>query len=330
MVDRRSLVCAAAAAAAGIAVLTSPLQAQTRYPERPITLLLPYAAGGGTDAIARVFAEKLAQKIGGSIVVENRPGAGGNLATDATSNARADGYTLMIGNQGPMVVNIHMFKNMRSDPEKTLEPIVLIADAGLVVVVSPKKYPFKTLKELVDELKKRPGELTYGSASNASASHLATLMLAHVTGIKARHVPYRGAAPAIGDLIGGHVDFMITTTPSVLGQIEGGTLTALAITSQKRSGVLPNLPTAVEAGVPGYVASAWYGLLGPKGLPADVKLKLETAAVDVLQTPELVKKLNEDGAMPSGMKSDAFRAFMAKERATWAEVIKAANLTLNE
>ncbi len=328
MFHRRSLL--SAAAAAGISILVSPLAAQTKYPERPITLLLPYAAGGGTDAIARVFAEKLAQKIGGSIVVENRPGAGGNIATDAASNAKPDGYTLLIGNQGPMVVNIHMFKNMRSDPEKTLEPIALIADAGLVVVVSPKKYPFKTLKELVDELKKRPGEMTYGSASNASASHLATLMLAHVSGIKARHVPYRGAAPAIGDLIGGHVDFMITTTPSVLGQIEGGTLTALAITSEKRSSVLPNLPTAVEAGVPGYVASAWYGLLGPKGLPADVKQKLETAAVEVLQTPELAAKLKDDGATPSGMKSDAFRAFMAKERATWAEVIKAANLTLSE
>lgn len=311
-------------------VHTSPLAAQTKYPERPITLLLPYAAGGGTDAIARVFAEKLGQKLGGSLVVENRPGAGGNLATDAASNARPDGYTLLIGNQGPMVVNIHMFKNMRSDPEKTLDPIALIADAGLVVVVNPKKYAFKTLKDLVDEVKAKPGSMTYGSASNASASHLATLMLAHVTGIKARHVPYRGAAPAIADLLGGHVDFMITTTPSVLGQIEGGTLTALAITSEKRSGALPNLPTAAEAGVPGYVASAWYGLLGPKGIPGDIRQKLETAAVEVLQTAELTAKLRDDGATPSGMKSEAFRAFMAKERQTWAEVIKAANLSLSE
>ena len=330
--SRHSLLVMSALAATSLAAmsLAVPAAAQTRYPERPVTLLLPYAAGGGTDAIARVFAEKLAQKLGGSIVVENRPGAGGNLATDAASNAKPDGYTLLIGNQGPMVVNIHLFKNMRSDPEKTLEPIALIADAGLVVVVNPKKHPFKTLKELVDEIKKRPGQMTYGSASNASASHLATLMLAHVTGVRARHVPYRGAAPAIGDLIGGHVDFMITTTPSVRGQIEGGTLTALAITSEKRSAILPSLPTAAEAGVPGFVASAWYGLLGPKGIPADIRQKLETAAIDVLQSPDLGAKLQEDGATPAGMKSDAFRAFMAKERATWAEVIKAANLTLSE
>ena len=315
----------------GHAALTqTQAQAQTKYPERPITLLLPYSAGGGTDAIARVFADKLGQKLGGSVVVENRPGAGGNLATDAASNAKPDGYTLLIGNQGPMVVNIHMFKTMKSDPEKTLEPICLIADAGLVVVVNPKKYPFKTLKELVDDVKANPGIRTYGSASNASASHLATLMLAHVTGIKARHVPYRGASPAINDLLGGHVNFMITTTPSVLGQIEGKTLTALAITSEKRAAALPDLPTAAEAGVPGYVASAWYGLLAPKGLPADVRQKLETAALDALQAPELSAKLKEDGAAPSGMKGEAFRAFMAKERANWAEVIKASGLTLNE
>ncbi len=322
-------------AAVGLAIsavfgAAEPSAAQSKYPERPITLILPYAAGGGTDAIARVFADKLAQKLGGSIVVENRPGAGGNIATDAAANAKPDGYTLLIGNQGPMVVNIHMFKTMKTDPEKALDPICLIADAGLVAVVNPKKYPFKTLKELVDEVKSKPGAMTYGSASNASASHIATLMLAHVTGIKARHVPYRGASPAINDLVGGHVDFMITTTPSVLGQIEGGTLTALAITSEKRSAVLPNVPTAGEAGVPGYVASAWYGLLAPKGIPAEIREKLETAAIDALQAPDLVKKLSEDGATPSGMKGEAFRAFMAKERATWAEVIKAANLSLSE
>ena len=326
MLSRRSLM--TSMGAAGLSLTAGPAWAQAKYPEKPITLLLPYAAGGGTDAIARVFADKLAQKLGGSIVVENRPGAGGNLATDAAANAKPDGYTLLIGNQGPMVVNIHMFKTMKTDPEKALEPICLIADAGLVVVVNPKKYPFKTMKELVDELKKRPGELTYGSASNASASDIATLMLAHVTGIKARHVPYRGAAPAINDVLGGHLDFMITTTPSVRGQIDGGTLTALAITSQKRAEVLPNLPTAVESGVAGYVASAWYGLLAPKGLPPEVRSRLETAAVEALQAPDLQKKLIEDGATPSGMKGEAFKAFMAKERATWAEVVKTAGLTL--
>jgi tripartite-type tricarboxylate transporter receptor subunit TctC len=326
MLDRRQLMLGAAGLAA-----SGPITAwaQDKFPSRPINFALPYAAGGGTDAIARAFADKLGQKIGGSVVVDNRPGAGGNIATDAVSAAAPDGYTLLMGNQGPMVVNIHMFKRMKNDPAQTLDPICLIADAGLVVVVNPKKYAFKTLGELLDEAKKRPGELNYGSASNGSASHLATLMLAHVTGIKARHVPYRGAAPAINDLLGNHIDFMITTTPSVLGQITGGTLTALAVTSEARVSVLPDVPTAIEAGVKGYVAAAWYGLLGPKGLPNDVRKMLEAAALDVLKSPDLVDKLKLDGAAPTGLGADAFAAFMAKERATWFEVIKAANLSLD-
>jgi len=328
MIDRRTLVGGALAAAGG--ALGGPALAQDKFPSRPVMLLLPYAAGGGTDAIARVFADQLAQKLGGSIVVENRPGAGGNIATDAASAARPDGYTLLIGNQGPMVVNIHMFKNMKSDPEKTLDPICLIADAGLVIVVNPKKLASKTLKDLVEEIRKRPGELNYGSAGNGSASHIATLMLTHVAGLKARHVPYRGAAPAINDLLGGHVDFMITTTPSVLGQITGGTLTALAVTSEKRVTVLPDVPTAAEAGVPGFAASAWYGLMAPKGIPEATRKQIEAAALAAIQVPELVARLKDDGAVPAGMPGEAFRAFMAKERARWGEVIKAAALTLEQ
>ena len=326
MLDRRQIIAVAGALAAS--TVSTASFAQEKYPSRPVNFILPYAAGGGTDAIARAFADKLGQKIGGTLVVDNRPGAGGNIATDTVSAAAADGYTLIMGNQGPMVVNIHMFKRMKNDPEKSLEPICLIADAGLVVVVNPQKYPFKTLGELIAELKKKPGELNYGSASNGSASHLATLMLSHVTGVKARHVPYRGASPAINDLLGNHIDFMITTTPSVLGQITGGTLTALAVTSEKRVSVLPNVPTAAEAGMPNFVAAAWYGLLAPKGLPVPVRQTLEAASLDALKAPELVEKLKLDGASPAGLGAEAFRSFMAKERATWAEVVKAANLSI--
>lgn len=326
MFDRRQFMVGAAA----ITAIGSPVaMAQEKYPTRPVNFVLPYAAGGGTDAIARTFADKLGQKLGGSVVVDNRPGAGGNIATDAVSAAAADGYTLLMGNQGPMVVNIHMFKRMKNDPAKSLDPICLIADAGLVVVVNPKKYPFRSVTELLDEIRKKPGELNYGSASNGSASHLATLMLLHVTGLKARHVPYRGASPAINDLLVNHIDFMITTTPSVLGQITGGTLTALAVTSDRRVSVLPEVPTAIEAGVKGYIAAAWYGLLGPKGLPADVRTSLETASLDILKSADLVDKLKLDGATPAGLGSEAFAAFMSKERETLGEVIKGANLSLD-
>ena len=304
-----------------------PAAAQDRYPSRLITLLLPYAAGGGTDAIARVFARALEERLGATIVVENRPGAGGNLATDAAAHAAPDGHTLLIGNQGPMVVNPHLYKTMKSDPERTLEPIAMIANAALVVVVGPA-LKVATLKELVEEARRRPGDLTYASASNASASHLAVLLLERAAGIRARHVAYRGASPALNDVVGGHVDFMITTIPSATGLIEGRKLTALAVTGTTRAAVLPDVPTAIEAGAAGYTASAWYGLLAPKGIAPGVRATLERAAGEALKSPELVARIRDDGAVPSDMRADAFRAFMAAERIRWGEVIRDAGITL--
>ena len=325
--DRRAFLLGASTAA----LLASPLQslAEDRYPSRPISLVLPYAAGGGTDAIARVFAKTLEEALGGTIVVENRPGAAGNIATDGVSAAKPDGYTLLIGNQGPMVVNPHLYKNMKSDPEQTLEPIMLIASAALVVVVGPS-LKLTTLPQLIEEAKRRPDALTYASASNASASHLATLLLERATGIKARHVAYRGAAPALTDVVGGHVDFMVTTIPSVTGLIAGGSVTALAVTGPARTVALPDVPTTIEAGVPGYTASAWYGLLAPKGLPAEIRAKLESSARAALQRPELMARIKDDGAAASGSGGAEFAAFMAAERKRWGEVIRDANITLNE
>ena len=234
------------------AAAATDASAQDAYPRRPINLILPYAAGGGTDAVARVFAKALEDKLGGAIVVENRPGAAGNIATDAVATAKPDGYTLLIGNQGPMVVNPDLTTTMRSDPERTLEPIILIANAALVVVVGPS-LKVETLAELVSAAKANPGKLTYASASNASASHLATLLLERAAGIKALHVAYRGASPALNDVVGGHIDFMVTTIPSTTGLIQGGRLRALAVTGTGRAVGLPGVPTAAEAGAPGAI-----------------------------------------------------------------------------
>ena len=205
----------------------------------------------------------------------------------------------------------------------------MIASASLVIVVGPSLQA-GTLAELVDEAKKRPGGLTYASASHASASHLATLLLERAADFRARHVAYRGAAPALSDVVGGHVDFMITTIPSATGLINGGKLKALAVTGATRAAVLPDVPTAGEAGLPGYVASAWYGLLAPKGLPAEIRARLETAAGEALQSPELLARLKDDGAQLSTLRADAFRAFMAAERTRWGDVIRDANITLKE
>jgi tripartite-type tricarboxylate transporter receptor subunit TctC len=292
------------------------------YPSKPVTLVVAYAAGGGTDAIARLFAAQFEKELGGRVIVDNRPGAAGNMGTDVAAKADPDGYTLLIGNQGPMVVNPHIF-NMRNDPAEALDPIAMIADAQLVVVVG-KRLPVKTLPELIEKAKAE--RLVYGSAGNVSASHVATLLFGQTAGIDLKHVPYKGAGPAVNDLVGGHIDFMVTTIPSVAGLIETGTLTALAVTGAQRFPGLPNVPTAIEAGLPGYTASAWYGVLGPKGIPEDVRTKIATAAAATLKNPEFLGKLANDGAVPSTLAGQAFADFMAAERARWGTVVKSADI----
>ncbi len=322
MLNRRS---ALALGAASLLAAPAPLTAQSRYPNKPITLIVSYAAGGGTDAVARIFAARLEKILDGRVLVENRPGAAANLGTEAVAAAAPDGYTLLIGNQGPMVVNPHLFKRLKADPATTLDPIALIADASLAVVVGPR-LPVATLPELVAAAKAKT--LVYGSASNASASHLAALLLGQVAGFEARHVPYRGAGPALNDLVGGHIDFMVTTIPSVTGLIEGKKVSALAVTGTSRFAGLPEVPTAIEAGLKDYTASAWYGLLGPRGLPAPIRAQLSQATRETLRDPTVVDRLKDDGATPADLEGQAFAEFMAKERARWGEIVRAANISL--
>lgn len=292
------------------------------YPSKPVTLVVAYAAGGGTDAIARVFAAQLEKELGGRVIVDNRPGAAGNIGTDVVANARPDGYTLLIGNQGPMVVNPHIF-DMRHDPAEALDPIAMIANASLVVVTGPR-LPVGTLPELLDKAKSQ--ELVYGSAGNASASHVATLLLAQTAGIEMKHVPYKGAGPAVNDLVGGHIDFMVTTVPSVIGLIQDGTLKALAVTGDQRFPGLPDVPTAQEAGLAGYTASAWYGVMGPKGIPDDIRAKIAAATAATLKDPGFLEKLANDGAVAADLEGQAFADFMAAERTRWGVVVEAADI----
>lgn len=313
-----------AALAFGVALLAAPgLPALAQdYPSKPVTLVVSYAAGGGTDAIARVFAARLEKALDGRVIVENRPGAAANIGTEVVAGAEADGYTLLVGNQGPMAVNPHLF-TLKHDPAEALDPIAMIADASLVVVVGPR-LPVKSMAEFLEKAK--AGELVYGSAGNASASHVATLLLGQTAGVKLKHVPYKGAGPAVNDLVGGHIDFMVTTIPSVIGLVGDGTLTALAVTGKERFAELPEVPTVAESGLPTYTASAWYGLLGPKGLPQDVRDKLAAATSETLSDPDFIAKLKNDGGVPSTLTGQAFADFMAAERARWGEVVKAADI----
>ncbi|GLK65691.1 tripartite tricarboxylate transporter substrate binding protein [Paracoccus kondratievae] len=308
-------------AAAALTLTSMPAMAQD-YPSKPVTLVVSYAAGGGTDAIARIFAARLETALGGRVIVENRPGAAANIGTDVVAKAQPDGYTLLIGNQGPMVVNPHIFR-LRNDPAETLDPIAMIADAQLVVVAGPS-LKVDSMQALLD--KARESQLVYGSAGNASASHVATLLLGQTAEVKLKHVPYKGAGPAINDLLGGHVDFMVTTVPSVIGLIQDGTLKALAVTGKDRFPGLPDVPTVAEAALPTYSATAWYGLLGPKGLPQEVRDKLAAATQEALADPAFIESLNKDGGVPSDLVGQDFAGFMAAERARWGEVVKAADI----
>ncbi|MBA4219803.1 Bug family tripartite tricarboxylate transporter substrate binding protein [Bosea vestrisii] len=326
-ITRRHL-CSLITATLASTCLPELAQAQAAFPDKPMKLLVPYAAGGGTDAIARLVAQGVGERLGQSLVVENNGSAGGNLATAQAAAAAPDGYTVLMANQGPMVVNPHLFKNVRVDPLTAFDPLTLISAAPLVVVVAPNS-PHKTLAELVGQAQKNPGKLTYGSAGNGSASHLATILLAQTAQFEAVHVPYRGAGPALTDLLAGNSDFMITTVPSVLGLIEGGKVKALAVTGKARAKLFPEVPSVAESGWPDYEATAWYGFVVPKGTPKDVAAKLRQATVETINSPLIRERLQNEGAEPIGNKPEEFAAMMEAESRRWAGIIKQARLAIN-
>ncbi len=315
MITRRT-----ALAAPGLLAVPGAARAQDAYPSRSLRMLVAYAPGGGTDLVARTLAQRLGTALGQACVVENRPGAGGNIATDEAARARPDGYTILMGNQGPMAVNPSLFRNLRSDPARTLDPVALVADAPLLLVAGPKSRA-NSVAELLAEIRAANGDLTYGSASNGSASHLAAALMLQTAGLEAIHVPFRGAAPALTDVVSGTLSFMITTLPSVMGLVNGGQLRAIATTGAARSPTLPNVPTIGET-LNGYTASAWYGILVPKGTPEPIRARLETAIMEGVTIPAVAERLREDGAEPARMNGAAFGTYMASERTRWAEVIR--------
>jgi len=299
--------------------------AQDTWPSRPVRLLVAYAPGGGTDNVARVVAARLQAVLGQPVVVENKPGAGGNLATDQVASAKPDGYTLLVGNQGPMTVNQSLFPNMRFDPITTLEPVALLADAPLVAIAGPASKA-RDLRSLLAEAKAANGAFSYASASNGSASHLAAALMFQMAGVEAQHLPFRGAGPALNDVVAGHIPFMITTLPSVVGLLQGELVRALAVTGENRLAALSSVPTVAEAALPGYRSSAWYGVLAPKGVPQPVLARLESAIADSLTTEEVAKRLREEGAEPSRMGGASFGTFMREERTRWAQVVREADI----
>lgn len=312
---------------AALAFAAIPASAQS-YPDRPVRLIVPYAAGGGTDAIARLVAQAVAEKLGQPMVIENNGTAGGNVASQIASAAVPDGYTVLMANQGPMVVNPHLFKSLKLDPLQAFDPVTLITSAPLVLVVSAKSR-FNDVAELLAYAKAHPGKLSYSSAGNGSASHLAVIMLAQVAGLDVAHVPYRGASPALNDLISGQVDFMITTLPSVTGQIDGKIVRTLAVTSKTRVKRLPDVPTFVEKGFPNYEIGAWYGFVVPHGTPAPVIATLRKATVDAINSEPVRARFATEGAEPIGSGPEEFAAMMRTESKRWQDVLSRARIELN-
>ena len=303
----------------------SPTPGPAGYPARPIRLIVPFPPGGSTDILARALGEKLAQGLAQPVVVDNRPGAGGSIGAEAVARAAADGYTLMMGHLGTLAVNPAIYKNLPYDPVKSFAPVSLMAIVPSVLVVNPS-LPVTSAGELVAYAKAHPGKLAYGSAGNGSTSHLTTEYFKLVTGIDVLHVPYKGVGPMLTDLVSGQLSMGLNGAPAVMAHVNSGRLRALAVTSLKRLEALPQVPTLDEAGVRGFDASGWYGVVAPAGTPQAIIARLNAEIGRAMQTLELRTRLDSEGALPAPGTPEAFGAFIRAEIARWDAVLKRAGM----
>jgi tripartite-type tricarboxylate transporter receptor subunit TctC len=311
----------AAVAAFLLAILAAPAAAQD-YPSRPITLIVPYAAGGGNDLMARTAAEKMSKTLGQQIVIENRGGAGGSIATRQIAKAEPDGYTLGLGGTGTLAINPTLYANVGYDPRRDFAPIGLIATSALVVCVHPS-LPVRSIPDLIALANKEPGKLNYASAGTGSGIHLGTEYFATMAGIKLTHIPYKGSSPALTDLIGGHVAIYFSSLPPAVGLVKEGKVRALAVTSAKRSPIFPDLPTVAESALPGYEAVLHYGIVAPAGTPRPIIDKLSTALRAAVMSEDLKSRLADDGAEPQPSTPEEYAADIDREETKWSAIIKA-------
>ncbi|MEX2034814.1 MAG: tripartite tricarboxylate transporter substrate binding protein [Xanthobacteraceae bacterium] len=301
----------------------SPAVAQD-YPNKPVRIMAPFPPGGLVDVLARALGEEMGKSLGQPVIVENKPGAGGNIGADVVAKAAPDGYTLLMTSPGIQSINQFLYQTMPFDPEKAFVPISMVADMTMLVAVHPKTK-IKTLKELIAFAHANPGKLNFGSAGIGTTGHLGQELLVHVGKMKVTHVPYRGAAPAVKDLIAGQIDGTVDNPPTVLAHIQAGTITALAVAGKQRIAVLPEVPTAAEAGLPGWEASSWFGLVAPAGTPSAIVKRLHAEVAKAMKSP-LMQKLSARGMRMVGDSPEEFDAFIIAERKKWGEIIKAANI----
>ena len=313
-------------AALVLAALAAGTSLSQNYPTKPVRIIAPFAPGGGTDFIARLLAQKLTERLGQQVIVENKPGAGGNLGAEFAVKSPPDGYTLLLI-AGSYTVNPSLYK-LSFDPVNDISPIVQLSQGPFVVAVHPSVQA-KTLPELIDYARKEPDKFSYASAGSGSITHLASELFLEMAKIRMVHVPYKGTGPALNDTIAGNTQVIFGSVATTLQFIKSGRLRGLAVTTAQRIAAAPELPTVAEAGVPGYQVVLWHGLVGPKGIPAPIVQRLNQAANDALKGKDVADVLASDGVTPAGGSPDQFREVIRNDIARWSDVVKKANIKID-
>lgn len=309
-------------------LLTAPLltagiaQAQPAWPDRPVRIVVPFPPGGSNDIVARLLSDVMREQLGQPFLVENRSGAGGNIGADAVAKSTPDGHTLLIAAPGPFAINEHLYRTMPFDPARDLVPVALVASVPIVLMV-PASSPVTTLPELIALARREPGRLAFGSSSIGGTNHLAGELLKSMAGIDIVHVPYRGAAPAMTDLIAGRLQLYFDNMPGALPQVREGRVRAIAVAGTTRAAVLPDLPTMAEAGLPGFEASAWFGMAAPGGTPPARVERINAAVLAALADAGLRARLAQTGAEPGALDVAGFARFVLAEREKWGRVVQA-------
>ncbi len=321
-IDRRRLLLASSAAL----LVPAATRAQTSWPTKPVRVVVPFAPAGTTDILARALAPELGKAFGQVFVIDNKPGAGGNLGADAIAKSAPDGYNLLMGTVGTHAINAALYPKMSFDPIKDFVPIVLVAGVPNVLVMNPAKMEsagIRNVADLIRYARANPGKINMASSGNGTSIHLSGELFKSMTNTFMVHIPYRGSGPALLDLIGGTMDLMFDNLPSALPHIKSGKLKALAVTSAQRSAALPNVPTVAEAGpVIGFDASSWFGLFAPAGTPADIVNRINQETAKAFQSPTFKERLLAQGAIPGGQPPAEFAKFIAAETKKWAQVVK--------
>lgn len=314
--------------AAGAGLAPALAAAQGSYPSKPIQLVLPFPPGGATDVVGRVVGQKLGERLGQTVIVDNRPGAGTVVGASYVAKSAPDGYTLMATSGTTFTVNPAVYPRLPYDPQKSFEPIGLIGSTGLILLAN-HDVPVNTLKEFVAAAKADPGKYSYGSFGAGTTAHFAGEALLNLTGIKMLHVPYKGSSPAMTDLIGGQIPFSVDTVAAAIPQLKSGKIKAIAVTTAKRSSLLPNVPTVAESGYPGMDTSTWIALVAPRGLPPEVKAKLEKALAEAIADPATRKKLADNGIEPFYAPGKQVTSMIEKEMPQMRAIAQRANIKLD-